>query len=262
VGKWLRENAKPGDTVFMEPLGHIGYFSGIKTLDYPGLSSREVVRAIDVVGPKWAHVAEYLSPSFIVLRPLEIERMNHDMPRVLNETYQYVTEFDTRPEVERHDIYGKPYVRFDARMAIFRRVGRPRFQIDAARGHSPDFPLVAEVFPGAPVMFKLHADGLMSFRLPEGAKRLSIGFGLPPRTYTEEVFSDGAEFQLLVVDGDRVVQHLTRVLRPREVPADRGLHRFEVDLPPAPGGAEIVLVSLRAGNDVMDWSCWSWPETS
>ena len=40
IGEWLRANAAPGDTVFMEPLGHIGYFSGLKTYDFPGLSSR------------------------------------------------------------------------------------------------------------------------------------------------------------------------------------------------------------------------------
>ncbi|MCC6415568.1 MAG: hypothetical protein IT582_06640, partial [Opitutaceae bacterium] len=39
IGEWLHEHAQPGDSVFMEPLGYIGYFSGLKTYDWPGLST-------------------------------------------------------------------------------------------------------------------------------------------------------------------------------------------------------------------------------
>src|SRR5262249_50699632 len=45
IGRWLKAELRPGDTVFLEPLGYIGYFSGAKTYDYPGLSSPEVVAA-------------------------------------------------------------------------------------------------------------------------------------------------------------------------------------------------------------------------
>ncbi len=46
IGLWLREHAKsPHDTVFLESLGYIGYFSQLKMLDFPGLSSPEVVAA-------------------------------------------------------------------------------------------------------------------------------------------------------------------------------------------------------------------------
>ena len=38
IGLWLRAHAaSPQDTVFLEPLGYIGYFSGLKMLDHPGL---------------------------------------------------------------------------------------------------------------------------------------------------------------------------------------------------------------------------------
>ena len=44
IGLWLRANASsPRDTVLMECLGYIGYFSGLKTYDIPGMSSPEVV---------------------------------------------------------------------------------------------------------------------------------------------------------------------------------------------------------------------------
>ena len=45
IGRWLRANAAPGDRVYLEPLGYIGYFSGLKMLDWPGLASPEVVAA-------------------------------------------------------------------------------------------------------------------------------------------------------------------------------------------------------------------------
>ena len=35
VGTWLREHSQPGDTVFLEPLGYIGYFSGLRMHDFP-----------------------------------------------------------------------------------------------------------------------------------------------------------------------------------------------------------------------------------
>src|SRR5262249_25684700 len=40
VGEWLAAHARSGrDTVLVEPLGYIGYFSNLKMYDYPGLSS-------------------------------------------------------------------------------------------------------------------------------------------------------------------------------------------------------------------------------
>ena len=53
VGEWLRENAKPADTVFFEPLGYFGFYSGLKTYDYPGLSSREMMQAVRLFGNDW-----------------------------------------------------------------------------------------------------------------------------------------------------------------------------------------------------------------
>ena len=50
IGLWLREHAALGDAVLLEPVGYIGYFSGLKTYDLPGLSSREVVQ-LENLGP-------------------------------------------------------------------------------------------------------------------------------------------------------------------------------------------------------------------
>src|SRR5262249_48089713 len=43
IGKWLKENARATDSVYLEPLGYVGYFSGLHMDDFPGLVSPKVV---------------------------------------------------------------------------------------------------------------------------------------------------------------------------------------------------------------------------
>jgi len=45
IGEWLGVNARPGETVFLEPPGYIGYYSRLETLEFPCMSSTEVVAA-------------------------------------------------------------------------------------------------------------------------------------------------------------------------------------------------------------------------
>ena len=44
VGLWLREHGQPQETVYTEPLGYIGYFSGMRMIDWPGSSRRKSSR--------------------------------------------------------------------------------------------------------------------------------------------------------------------------------------------------------------------------
>ena len=73
IGLWLKANASsPRDTVLLECLGYIGYFSGLKTYDIPGMSSPEVVASRRKLGParddmRW--VIRDLKPDWVVLRP-------------------------------------------------------------------------------------------------------------------------------------------------------------------------------------------------
>lgn len=261
VGEWLHDNAKPGDTVFMEPLGHIGYFSGLKTYDFPGLSSREMVRAIKVVKTDWADIAEYLSPDWMVLRPFEIQRMRNSMMRLINETYEVATEFNTVDQIHALDICGRNYVEHDAHLTVFRRIKPSRYQVDISdpeiRHH---YPLPFEAMGASVPTYKLHAIGLISFKVPAGAKSLSLTYGLPAATYTGDVVTDGVEFHVRFVDdGDQVTTLYKVYLDPVRNPADRGLLRFEANLPVAQHG-EIILSCGSGPSDVMDWSCWGIPE--
>jgi hypothetical protein len=136
IGEWLKQAAKPGDTVFLEPVGYIGYFSGLRPYDYPGLTSREVVdvirseavvearRTIDRRGGKtyiavWLPIIRELKPDWLVLREIEFLWMNKDP---VFERYQYVRSIDATEAVDQYDILpGREYLYDDAKYVIFRR---------------------------------------------------------------------------------------------------------------------------------------------
>jgi hypothetical protein len=79
IGLWLKEHVVPGEAVYLEPLGYIGYFSQCRMLDWPGLVSPEVVRARRTLDRKsgytWVEAAEVLKPSWIVARSAEAGAM-------------------------------------------------------------------------------------------------------------------------------------------------------------------------------------------
>jgi len=76
LGLWLREHASPGDTVMLEPIGYVGYYSRLRVLDVIGLVSPQVL-------PYWRHqaaaplldIARAFRPEWCVLRPAEVARM-------------------------------------------------------------------------------------------------------------------------------------------------------------------------------------------
>jgi hypothetical protein len=119
IGLYLKERAGPADTVMLEPLGYIGYYSGLKMYDVPGLSSREVVAAVKKYGLNWARIAEDLKPTWLVLRDSEIVSMKSASPRLLDEDYVLVRVFDVRPRIEAECVYGRPYLEFDSCFTVF-----------------------------------------------------------------------------------------------------------------------------------------------
>lgn len=132
IGLWLKSNAKPNQTVFMECLGYIGFYSGLKTLDYPGLSSKEVIAArrrfptipsdpLDEFGP----LIDRLKPDWLVLRDTEIAGINRKTA-ALQQDYYPVKVFDVRSQVDEHkNMPGYGYLKWDARFTVFHH-GRPK----------------------------------------------------------------------------------------------------------------------------------------
>ena len=73
IGLWLKDHATPNDTVFLEPLGYIGFYSQLKMLDFPGLSSQEVLSARKKLQTdRYAKLINELRPNWLVLRPREV----------------------------------------------------------------------------------------------------------------------------------------------------------------------------------------------
>jgi len=132
IGLWLRASAQKGDTVFMECLGYIGYYSQLKTYDYPGLSSPEVVSAIKGGSRRFAEVIALLKPTWLVLRPFEIADPGKPENAALLD-YEVVREWDGRAKLDAIAILpGRSWLEHDARFIVLRRKS-PEPRVSATR---------------------------------------------------------------------------------------------------------------------------------
>ena len=124
IGLWLRDHAQtPHDTVMLEPLGYIGYYSGLKMLDWPGLASKEVVEARKRLGPyRENRVGLELKPDWLVLRPWESQGGAFIDTGTLQKFYNLVRVFDATDKVNATRwLPGRPYVQYDQNFLIFHR---------------------------------------------------------------------------------------------------------------------------------------------
>jgi hypothetical protein len=258
IGEWLRAHAEPGDRVFLEPLGYIGYFSGLKTYDFPGMSSREMVDAIRRVGGDWALLIDFLSPEWLVLRPIEADRVTHSYPTLLTSTYHQVQEFNVLDQVKALDVHGRPCLEFDSCFRVFRRDRPNRFLTDGGeiRGRYPSSTLTIDQRQ----MHLVHAPATWSFKVPREAQKVHVAFGYPPTAYAEDPKTDGAVFIVKLVDGAREYVLLSRQLNPTAQPDDRGVKDFESPLPPHSAEATLELISVAGATDTKDWTSWSSPK--
>ncbi len=120
VGEWLKKVMQPDDHVMLEPFGYIGYFSGAKVMDWPGLVSREVTRARKEQKAWFEGVASELQPEWLVLRPREIASMA-SLP--FFKDYALVRIFDATPELSEYSSAPGPgWLRFDAVFCVFRKL--------------------------------------------------------------------------------------------------------------------------------------------
>jgi hypothetical protein len=121
LGEWLRAHSQPGDTLFLEPLGYIGYYSNLKTFDFPGLSSPEVVAAVRRGARRYVDLIEELAPTWVVLRPTEAQRGEFQKKPVL-QSYELVQAWDTLPQLEAvRFLPGRAWTEFESRYLLFRR---------------------------------------------------------------------------------------------------------------------------------------------
>jgi hypothetical protein len=124
IGLWLRAHARtPQDSVMLEPLGYIGYYSGLKMLDYPGLASKEMVEARKRLGPgRQNQIYRELKPDWLVLRPGEAQNGTYVDADGLRKFYEQVQVFDASDKVAAIGwLPGRSYLQYDQTFLIFHR---------------------------------------------------------------------------------------------------------------------------------------------
>jgi hypothetical protein len=259
IGEWLKANSQPGDSVFMEPLGYIGYFSGLKTYDFPGMSSREMVEARRLVGNDWAQIIGWLQPTFLVLRPHEAERVAVTQPFLLGDNYARVAEFNVLPELRAHAVRGRSYLEHDAHFLVYRLQRPTRYDTEVAEIRS-EFPPSDNVLEGVGVKF-LHAPARLAVIVPEQARSVRLSYGFSANCWESPAATDGADYLVDYIDGPRRIAALQRTLQPTENPGDRALQHFEFELPPRRGPRPLLLIRIEArGHKDKDWTNVSIPE--
>ena len=124
IGEWLRaESGGRRATVYLEPLGYVGFFSGLKMLDYPGLCSPEVVAARKQGGS----IIKALRPDWLVCRPEEAQDVSRALGDFFTQNYRVARIFNARPAVEaREFLPGRGYLYYDAVFIVFEKKDRVR----------------------------------------------------------------------------------------------------------------------------------------
>jgi hypothetical protein len=102
----------------------------------------------------------------------------------------------------------------------------------------------------------LHAPSTMEFAVPEGATTVSGALGFADGAYTGGGHTDGATFRILWQDSQQQIELYRRHLDPLNVPGDRGLQDFHVDLK-GPSGGKLTLQVDPGSNSNWDWTAWT-----
>jgi hypothetical protein len=101
IGLWLKRNAtSPDETVFLECVGYIGFYSGLKMYDWPGMTSPEMVRARREVGAEdFGRLIQKLEPDWLVLRPHELSQVMQSDSIYLMTHYTVREVFDSEQTI-------------------------------------------------------------------------------------------------------------------------------------------------------------------
>jgi len=121
IGLWLNKNKLDGDSVFLEPLGYIGYYSDAKMYDWPGLVSPEVAAAEkEKKSGRYYVIIQKLKPSWLVLRPSDIPQLKQTS--WFDKHYKVAKIFDVRDKLASYNnINGLDYLYFDSVFIVYKK---------------------------------------------------------------------------------------------------------------------------------------------
>jgi hypothetical protein len=127
IGEWLKAQASsPHETVFVECAGYVGFFSGLKLYDYPGMTAPETVAARRQLKTEdFLELVKELRPDWIVLRPKdeELAGMWRKDSVYLKQNYRVMKAFDAKDAIDSARF--KPfeaYLRHDQRFVVARKI--------------------------------------------------------------------------------------------------------------------------------------------
>jgi hypothetical protein len=125
IGRSLALSAKsPQETVFLEPLGYIGFYSNLSMRDTPGLCAPDVValRRQGITGMAALPLA--LQADWAVLRAGEYAGFTPEDKAAFDREYALVKVHDARPEIAAETwLPGRDFLLFDAVFGVWHRRG-------------------------------------------------------------------------------------------------------------------------------------------
>jgi hypothetical protein len=123
LGRLIAGEARSsGDTVFLEPLGYIGFYSGLAMRDTPGLCAPEVIALRKAGTVSMSRLAIALKADWAVLRGMEYWRLSEDERAELGRAYDLWLVLDKRSEIEKVAwLPGRDFLLFDSYMTVWRR---------------------------------------------------------------------------------------------------------------------------------------------
>lgn len=275
IGEWLRANAAtPADTVFVECLGYVGYFSQLKIYDFPGLGSPEVVAVRRRSQPQPTYVGHYpdiilaLEPDWLVLRSVEAQQIRELERDLLSRHYQLAQVFDVSDRVQAvRFLPGRGYLLFDSRFEVYRRDRSSSLDDARARRIVPitvGSLVVNQTWAGPAYDSKgklaAHSPSQLVAPVPAGATRVAGAFGFFPGSYENPANSTpGAVFtvNLLRPDGTKVTIYSAR-LNPRDRAEHRGDQEFSASIP-AMGGTRLEFLTEPPPGEgnAFGWTYWT-----
>jgi hypothetical protein len=275
MGEWLKaQSSSSKETVFVECLGYIGFFSNLKMYDFPGLCSPEVVaarRKCPLMGnyPNYfPQLISDLEPDWVVLRASEIYLMSQVNRDVLARYYHLARVFDTKARIDAvRFLPGRGYLLFDSHFEIYRRNDAPGGPA-GARVHIPAIAVpimvenltVRDTWAGPAYnsqgRIAAHASSRLVATVPARATTVAGEYGFFPGAYEG---ANGALFSIDVVSKSGTKTRIfSAPLDPKAKPGDRGDRPFSAPLTMTDAATVEFLIAPPPGqSNAFGWTYWT-----